>query len=286
MGRTSQVAASLSPDSSAGEVVLHYVRAQTTVLRAREAGVRAHDSEAVHKTRVATRRLRTTLRVFHRLLHQEHIEPLRSELQWYSRRLGEVRDLDIVRDLLLQTLTDLHDPSEEEVRHSVETTVDRAREHACVRLDEALNSQRYTDLIAALDDLCARPPWRGRAHRRARRVLPELVKEATKRVNRARTRADEATDPDDRRALRHDTRKRAKAVRYAHEALAEALGARSTARAKRWEAVTEDLGADQDLVTARIWLDRITAEAVAEGADTAPFARLSAALTLHSDARE
>lgn len=261
----------LSPESPAAEVVLAYLRAQIGVIQSREAELREHDPDAVHRTRVATRRLRTTLRVFRRLLHRGQTDPLRDELRWYSGALGAVRDLDVVREHLLDEVDHLPEEDRAAARERIMATLDEAHEEARAHLDEVLDSQRFVDMGDALVSLGVDPPWRGRATRPAKKVLPDLVDSAVERVERRRAAAHAAQDPHERLALVHETRKKAKAARYAHEALALAWGKPAKTSAKRWKKVTEGLGSAQDTVAAREWLVRIAEAAREAGESTAPF---------------
>ncbi|MFJ6133634.1 CYTH and CHAD domain-containing protein [Janibacter terrae] len=280
-GRASKVARALgplpdpppprSPVSSAAEVLLDYLRVQVGVVQAREGGVRTHDPDAVHKTRVALRRLRSTLRVYRRLLDREVTDPLREEMRWYAGVLGEVRDIDVVRQHLRAMTTALPGPRPEAVRARIESTLDEAHESATEQLDEALDSERLDRLAEQLADLAAAPPWRGRARRRARAVLPRLAGQAVRRAERTAAEAAAATDADDQQRLVHETRKRAKAARYAHEALVPAWGGPADAAAAGWERVTELLGSTQDGVTAASWLARTRSAAAADGEEVAPF---------------
>ena len=261
----------LSPGSPAADVVLAYLHEQIGMVQAREAELREHDPGAVHKTRVATRRLRTTLRVFRRLLHREQTDPVRDELRWYSRALGEVRDLDVVRAHLLEEVDHLPEEQRGTARERVEATIGEAHAQARAGLDEVLDSQRFADLADALVSLGADPPWRGRASRKAKKVLPDLVDAAVERVEKRSAAARAAEGEDEYRTLLHETRKKAKAARYAHEALALAWGSSAKETAEQWERVTDSLGATQDTVTARQWLARIAEAAQANGESTAPF---------------
>jgi CHAD domain-containing protein len=69
----------------------------------------------VHGTRVAARRLCSTLRVFGDVVDAASAEGLNSELAWYADLLGEVRD----REVLSARLTSLIDElPREQVRGS------------------------------------------------------------------------------------------------------------------------------------------------------------------------
>src|SRR5205814_4643069 len=72
--------------------VLDYVSAQRKAIHDNIPGVREGDPDAVHDTRVAIRRLRSTLRTFRGLWDPTRSEGLRSELKWLGTRLGNVRD--------------------------------------------------------------------------------------------------------------------------------------------------------------------------------------------------
>jgi CHAD domain-containing protein len=61
----------------------------------------------VHETRVAARRLRSTLRVFGEVVHAASVEELNNELAWYAALLGEVRDREVLRDRLTMLVAGL-----------------------------------------------------------------------------------------------------------------------------------------------------------------------------------
>ncbi len=66
---------------------------------AHETGARlGEDIEAVHDMRVATRRMRSAIRVFKPFFKTKAIEPFMLELRRIARVLGEVRDLDVFID--------------------------------------------------------------------------------------------------------------------------------------------------------------------------------------------
>lgn len=258
----------LTPGSPAADVVLAYLHEQIGMIQARESELREHDPDAVHKTRVATRRLRTTLRVFRRLLHRAQIDPLRDELRWYAHHLGEVRDLDVVRAHLVASTEDVPEQERDAARARIEAMLGEAHAEATARLDEVLDSQRLADLLDALAALGTDPPWRGRARRRAKKVLPDLLDAAVRRVEKRARAARSTQDPQQRRALLHETRKKAKAARYAYEAWALARGAPAAKAAERWEQVTDTLGLTQDGVTVRSWLEEIIEAARTHGQGT------------------
>ncbi len=255
---------SLRSRDPAAAVLHSYLSTQVAGIVGREEDLRADAPDAVHKARVATRRLRSALRTFDRLLDREVTDPLRDEVAWLAGLLGAPRDAEVVRDRVLGRLEGL--PPELVVGDVVGLaraclTEEHARAHEA--LVEGMSGERYLALTDSLLDLLADPPWRGRAGRRADEVLPALVEKAAGRVARSVRRTRAHDDPDGPEALRerHVTRRRAKAVRYAWEALAPALGPDAAESARRWEEVTEVLGELQDVVVARARLLELAATA-------------------------
>ncbi len=257
-----------SADGPAADVVLSYLADQVAVVLGREPDVRADVPDAVHKTRVATRRLRSALRTFRRLLRRDVTDPLREEVRWFATALGEPRDAEVMRDRILTAVDALPDDQVVgPVRERVRDELDRRHASAHAALVEVLDSDRYRELVDRLLELLAEPPWRGRASRPAGKVLPGLVVRA---VHRAREDADAAAraDGDQRLHLLHEARKRAKAVRYACEALAPAFGEEAADAAAAWERVTETLGGLQDAVVAATWLRDLARTAEGAGEPT------------------
>lgn len=233
-------------DSTAAAVVRDYVEAQVDVIEACRADLRDGARDSVHKTRVATRRLRSTLRTFRRLLRREAVDPLRAELGWFSAVLAHPRDAEVMRARILQAL-DSVDQSlvVDGARDRITEALDARRDAAQAALVAALDSDRFAAVTARLAHFRADPPWRGRASGKARTVLPTMVGGAVARVTREWALARES-DGEEQLDRQHEARKRAKAVRYAFELLEPLLGAQAEAAAGRWEEVTEALGAVQD----------------------------------------
>jgi CHAD domain len=69
--------------------------AQCDVLASNDVGMRTGTPDG-HKTRVAARRLRSTLRIFDDVVDAAPAEELDNELKWYADLLGQVRDRDIL----------------------------------------------------------------------------------------------------------------------------------------------------------------------------------------------
>ena len=249
----------------AGTLVMAYVAEQAAVIRAREAGVAADAPEAVHKSRVAIRRLRSTLRTFTDLFEAEPATALRKELGWYAGRLGAPRDAEVVSARILADLdsvprADYDGP----VKTRAAAELERAHADAHAQLVKAQSSPRYARLMDTLTEFVAAPPLAGEHHRKGKKVLPQMIAAAVAAAAETAASA-KAAEGVEHMALLHETRKRAKAVRYAFEAMVPAFGEVAARRAAEWEQVTEALGAVQDAEIARPALRRLRDAAVEAG---------------------
>ena len=102
--------------STAAAVLTRYLRAQCDALTAGhfaiqdrpfELNATSQPHEAVHQTRVATRRLRAVLRIFGPLFDAQAATRLAGELAWFAAELGEVRDREVLRNRLARAVEDL-----------------------------------------------------------------------------------------------------------------------------------------------------------------------------------
>ena len=216
-----------------------------------DARTRLGEVEPLHQMRVGTRRLRSDLRTFRKLLDPEWVRNMRAELKWLGAALGDVRDLDVLLERLRAEGKDL-EPDLTGLFDELEANRQVARE----RLLGALRGQRYVALLDRLVEAAAAPPLTAAADRPAKDALPKLARRAWRKAARA-GRALSDTSPDEDF---HDVRKRAKQARYAAEAVAPALGGRrgreAKAFARRAADVQDVLGELQDAVVAEETLDR------------------------------
>jgi CHAD domain-containing protein len=201
--------------------------------------------------RVGTRRLRSDLRTFRKLLDAEWARAMRTELKWLGTALGDVRDLDVMLERLRAEAGDL-EPHLDGLFEELEARREVARE----RLLGALRGQRYVALLDRLVEAAAAPPLTAAADRPARDALPALARKSWRKAARSgRALAD--TSPDNEF---HEVRKRAKQARYAAEAVAPALGRKRGTRAKTFASRAADvqdvLGELQDAVVAGQTIER------------------------------
>ncbi len=75
--------------------------AQTAATAPEQAQRRPTETERIHQSRVAMRRIRSNLRTFRLAVDPSWGTALRAELAWYGRCLGGSRDLHIIRDVVV-----------------------------------------------------------------------------------------------------------------------------------------------------------------------------------------
>lgn len=236
-------------EQTAGAVVAARIAELTARLAALAPAVRAEEPDSVHQMRITCRRLRSTLRVFGRLLPDQGgggPDAVAAELAWLGGALGRARDCEVLGARLLTLARGLSAADGRE--DLVADLTEWEREQLLLARPEvlaALDGPRFPALSAALAGLCAGPVPPGRARGPAGPELARAVRREYRRTARRVRAAERATGPAAEVAL-HDVRKAAKRARYTGEAAG--LGAaRFTARMK---AVQDVLGRHQDAVIA------------------------------------
>ncbi|WP_285685392.1 CYTH and CHAD domain-containing protein [Actinoplanes sp. NBRC 103695] len=219
--------------------VLAYVREQRDAILEHDPGVRHGDAEAVHKMRVGTRRLRSTLKTFKRSFPPDAVEFLKAELKWLAGSLGEVRDGQVLEHKLLAAVRDAGDefaPVADQIRDHLEAKVTAGT----AQLADDLNGERYFRLLDAIDELIA--GWDGGESKPLRRVR--------KALDKADRLLDEATLAGADEPL-HEARKSYKQARYAVEVFAPEAGKPGKQLVKRLTDLQDVLGTHQDSVVAQ-----------------------------------
>ncbi len=242
----------LTVDSPAGDVLLAHLRDQVQQVRAYDLPVRVDAPDAVHKMRVATRRLRSALTTFRPLVDADVAGRLRDELKWLAGELGAARDAEVMRDRVrtaVETEADVVDSRP--VAAVADAELGQAYRTAHDRVLAELDGERYHDLLIALDRLVTAPPWTERAARRAGRTLPRQVARSHAKVRKIVAKAESTPAGAEREELLHDARKAAKRSRYAGESVSGVFGEDAIRFAAAMEDVQEALGEHQDSVLTR-----------------------------------
>ncbi len=208
------------------------------------------EAAGVRRARIATRWLRSDLRIFRPILERSWSEPLRRELEWLGDQQGPVRDADVLTAELLDTVGDL--PTEQQ--WTATQLLDRLQEiraHKRDVLRDAMRSPRYLDLLDRLEHAARAPKLRDTLG--ARRATDEVGALAQRPWTKLCRRVEQlATPPSD--AALHEVRKCVKQARYAFEAIAPVVGKDAHATAERLAALQDVLGRHHDAVVAASWL--------------------------------
>ncbi|MBV9152490.1 MAG: CHAD domain-containing protein, partial [Alphaproteobacteria bacterium] len=213
------------------------------------------EAEALHQARVAMRRLRSAFSLFRPAIRDSHYETLREELRWFTGTLGDARNLDV---FLARGGGEGVEIDREALR--------AAREKAYDHVIEALESQRFRDLMLELVVWLEAGEWRGR--RKARAPLPDFAEARLDRLwRKVRGGGREIASLDEE--ARHRLRIEVKKLRYAVEFLA-GLYRSAALTQKRFatalEGMQESLGHLNDIATGRELLARL---GLADGKDEA-----------------
>jgi len=240
------------PSASAADVVKAYLKVQVATLRSLEPAVRADEFDSVHQMRVATRRLRATLRSFGSVIPRSRTAQVAAELKWLGGLLGEARDGEVLPRHLLASLETvpvelLIGPVQARVQGHYAPRRASAREVVI----EAFGSGRYAALLGDLDQLAHDPPLGPKADVAARDVLPSAVLKAYKQASRRMRRARQAPRGPARDVALHEARKSARRARYAAEVTRPASGKPAKKFARQMKKVQSVLGDHQDTVIAR-----------------------------------
>jgi CHAD domain-containing protein len=183
----------LRAGSTAGDVVLGYLAAQSARLMSLDPAVRQDEPDAIHQMRVTTRRLRSTLQAYRTILPAHATRHLSNELRRLGQVLGDARDDEVLSDYLQASLAAMPaelviGPAQASIREHFAPREAAAR----TAVLEALDSPAYLAMLDELDALLDDPPLTAAAAHPAGKVLPGAVARSYRRV-RSRM----------RRALRH-----------------------------------------------------------------------------------
>ncbi len=152
------VVPALDSESTVATVVSAAIASGVTRIIRHDPGVRlGDDPEHVHQARVGTRRLRSDLRTFWRLLDPDWAGPVRTELGWLAAILGGVRDADVLTGRLRGQIRSLGG-DDAKAAAALLRRLAIEREEARVCLLEALDSDRYLALLENLAVAAAHPP--------------------------------------------------------------------------------------------------------------------------------
>jgi CHAD domain-containing protein len=242
---SSKLARAVGVVAEPAEPLSAYLIAQQQAMLAGDLALRRDDDAVIHDTRVAIRRLRSTLRSFGSLFNAP--ADLDSELRWIAGLMGEVRDRQVMDARLSQLVAELDDALViGPVRSRIHQEMQRERDEHWAVLQAALKSDRYLRLLASVDTFVTAPAWTAGTAPGAKRIAALAERADRKAVKRL---AAAGADP----VLLHGARKAAKRARYAGELAGQGGDAVFAQQVKRNRATQDRLGEHQDsIVTAEL----------------------------------
>ncbi|AQW50772.1 CHAD domain-containing protein [Streptomyces violaceusniger] len=282
-----QAASAVRRPLGADDVVLDYVRRQIDAMVRLDPAVRRDLPDAVHRMRVATRRLRSAFRSYRKVLDRTVTDPIGDELKWLAGELGVERDREVLTERLEGRLAELPDDLRlGPVRNRLDHWSQGRRDGARAAVLGALDSERHLTLLDTLDALAADPPLRPAAAKPAAPVVVGAVLRDYERLATRMATALETPAGPDRDVAVHQARKAAKRVRYAAETARPALGKPAKKFARRMQAVQDVLGDHQDSVVVREALRALATQAHGAGESDFTFGLLYGREEARAAARE
>ncbi len=223
------------------ELLRSVVERQAAALRKHEPAARdGSEDEAVHDMRVASRRLRTALRVFRDALPARRWAKVRRGLRRLGRSLGPVRDLEVQRASLAALLAEADESQDRAALEAVTAAFNADLARLRRRLRRRLNRVDVDRLARAASALARRV--RGTV---VAKITPfEMLKPL---AARAFAGLDELRVQEQPNAL-HGMRVRVKRLRYAIELFQSVLGRRAADVLRQLRALQEALGRHHDML--------------------------------------
>jgi CHAD domain-containing protein len=229
-------------------------RELAALMAARPRQIASPTPDEIHRLRVAARRLRVALRLFRRMLPSKDVVRLRTDLRWFARALGDVRDLDVYTDNF-RAYSQQMPPEQQRELGGYELYLRRERAEARSQLPALFADPRYAALCSEAVAFLATGPRAGALRRwRSLSVRDGIRDSALRSVNRVRRLGNRLTSRS-KAADIHELRIRAKRLRYELEFFAEVYPALKQP-AQITKTLQDLLGSHQDACTATARLRR------------------------------
>ena len=269
--------AQLEPHSPVGHLLQAYLHGQFLTMLAEDARMRANETDAVHKMRVSTRRMRSALASYRTFVSPEPAREVRSELKWLAGILGSARDVQVMQSRLQALVADqpaelVMGPVQQHIGEELLGEYKSARDAALQTLD----GDRYLSLLHHLEGLVRAPGFTSKAEAPAARSAGRMLKRDRKRLHHQVRAARSAGSEEQQSEFLHEARKDAKRLRYAAEVAQPVRTAGSSELIAGAEHLQKILGEHQDSVVSREYLRRWGAEHSGEGRNGFTYGRLHA----------
>lgn len=257
----------------ASALLMSYVADQVQALRQQATRVRHDEPDAVHKMRIAIRRLRATLATYRKLLDPDVVAHLRGELKWLAGTSGAARDAQVLHERLTRLLAAEPELAVKPVSDRIDDTLNAQISAGRDEVLGVLDSERHARLLESLDALVADPPLTPRASEPAHKTLPRLVAKAGERLGHA-VEVASAVEGAERDVALHEVRKCAKRLRYAAEVATPVRPKRAARLTHAAHDLQRTLGDHHDSAVARDFLLELAAEEQQRGESDIAYRRL------------
>ena len=266
-----------APDGLVGLLLQSYLHEQLLTMLHEDPRVRADEPDAIHKMRVSTRRMRSALTSYRRVLKADPATEARNELKWLAGILGAARDVQVMRSRLNALVAD--QPAEL-VMGPVQQRIDEdllanyRSAHATVL--QMLDGNRYLRLLEQLEIVVTKPDFTREADAPAAEAAGRMLKRDRRRLHQRVRDTRAARDEEQRSESLHEARKDAKRLRYAAEVAQPVWTEGSSELVAGAEHIQKILGEHQDSVVSRDYLRRLGATATGYGQNGFTYGRLHA----------
>ena len=206
------------------------------------------DPEGVHKMRVATRRFRSALRAFKKVLPAS-IRSFNREFKWLAAVLGGVRDLDVAMENLPHFLSELHPEDAGYLDDYQQFLADQWQEER-KRLLACLASPRYGRLKTGFAQSVERGPSVGTMETLGSITIGDAAQLLIGKRYRGVLRRGREITPASRDESLHALRIQCKRLRYLLEFFRPAYGGLLKAETRRLKKLQDVLGDFQDACVA------------------------------------
>ncbi|MBV8107881.1 MAG: CHAD domain-containing protein [Hyphomicrobiales bacterium] len=246
-------------------------------LLANRASAMERDAEGIHQTRVATRRLRSALKMLEPRLEPHATALFQDELRRIGRVIGEARDWDV---FCLETLPkSFAEPKDAELGEVMRQAAEARRAAADERCGRELAASSFTALVLGLAAWAetGRELRRAVGDRRLKRRLSRQSPDLLDRLARRVTKRARALAPNAPASELHPVRKALKKLRYGVEFVAAFYPRKEVKRyLRQLKGLQESLGAINDAAVAiQLAEDVAKANRVELGAPVAVIAAAS-----------
>ncbi|MCB1755832.1 MAG: CHAD domain-containing protein [Gammaproteobacteria bacterium] len=204
------------------------------------------DEEGVHEMRIAIRRIRSALKTFSPMLAKDDQSRWQAEFRWLGKRLGGVRDLDVLAGWLDAQTTRATEPDKQQLERYLSDST-RLRQQARRGMVDSLEGERFSRLLESFRQWLEQDRCfflhNSLAYKRPDALAAILLKRAVRKANRKLS----ALHRDSPADALHGFRIECKRLRYALDLLEPIAEDDFGPLIKTCKKVQKILGAHQDV---------------------------------------